>query len=189
MSYLKKVILLMTVSIFMVGCSFFGGSEEDSGLFGLLELLNFGEEDKEELEDTLDQIGKMLEDVDFDELEQDLEEGKLPFGIEFEGDAEIPEALPPNIPFPDDYQIEMSAENEWQSQVFGYTQVEIDELEDMYTNYLENGPFEGGIEREESQLLGDIITLRTQYDGYKFEIVLIDREDREVHAVLYYEDL
>ena len=127
---------------------------------------------------TADDLKEALGTDDDTNGEIDIEAIEEEMGIDSSGDAEIPDALPNDIPLPDDMEIEMTIDNELMAQVRIKTNKSIEELKEVYEEYLNSGAFSGEPTEEVQEMEGFYFIMYTlEYDEGEFSIQIFDDED------------
>src|SRR5690625_3420606 len=92
-------------------------------------------------------------EVESDELEMsDIEELEDEMGITEGDDAEIPAKLPSDIYLTDDMEIELTVENELMSQLHYKTDKSLDELSELYSDYLNGSSDISEVDRKSTRL-------------------------------------
>src|SRR5690625_4910915 len=81
----------------------------------------------------------------------DIEELEDEMGVTEGDDAEIPARLPSDIYLTDDMEIEYTVENELMSQLYYKTDKSLDELKELYSDYLNGNSAISEVEENESE--------------------------------------
>ena len=174
MNYIGKFGFLLGVVIFVIGCStitdmvdeFIPNDDEDT------EQSVAAEEDNTDAETEATEDDEDV-DIDLDELAESTE-------YSTDEDSEIPDAIPSDVPLPDDMVIEVTLDSGIMSQVMFDTQLSFEELQEMYEDYLNSSSqFSGSFELVEPGFPGDssAITYSIDYGDVVFYVQIHNSEE------------
>src|SRR5690625_4461831 len=125
MYILRNCLFIIALLFVFVGCSNSEDVEAESSSTGAVKSDDAGMPDVEELEDEM--------------------------GVTEGDDAEIPARLPSDIYLTDDMEIEYTVENELMSQLYYKTDKSLDELKELYSDYLNGNSAISEVEENESE--------------------------------------
>jgi|SRR5690625_1406242 len=119
-------------------------------------------------------------EVESDDSEMpDLEELEDEMGVTEGDDAEIPARLPSDIYLTDDMEIEYTVENELMSQLYYKSEKSLDELRELYSDYLNGSSAISEVDENVSEYPEDNFYLAmytTRFEGDTMEIILVEDE-------------
>lgn len=163
MRYLKNVLLLIGVTLFVIGCSNSNDESADTTVDEISE--------EEAMAELKEETG-----IDIEAIEEEM-------GIDKSDGATIPDEIPNDVPLPDDMEIDFTIDNTLMAQAWFLTDLSRDELMTMYEDYL-NGKFSGEVDSEDYEMEGYYtITYTVPYNDAEFFIQIIDDEDDSKRTV------
>lgn len=153
MKYVVRFLLLAIVCLLLVSCS------ENS------------DENNDEV--TVDDLNEALAMEDNGADQFDVEAIEEEMGIEKNGNLDIPEDIPSDVPLLDDMEIEMTIDNGLMAQVRIVTESSIDELKEVYEDYINSNSNIGEPKIDESEGSNYYyISYVSDYKGKSFTVLI-----------------
>lgn len=164
MKYIRSIMLVIGIALFVLGCSNSDDELADSSSVGEMS-------DEEAIKELKEETG-----IDIEAIEEEM-------GMDKSDDVTIPDEIPSDVPLPDDMEVDFTIDNELMAQAWLLTELTRDELMTMYEDYL-NSNFSGEISSEDNEMDGYYtITYTVPYKDSEFLVQIIDDEDESKRTV------